>query len=85
MGEFPAGSDRRMVTYYSDDSGGAVNLDLFAARVAKAAEVEAAAGWRVVSANVFPLRQTGTAGNVFFQSGGQFATQLAALVVYGRE
>jgi hypothetical protein len=85
MGEFPAGAGRRMVTYDSDDSGGEVNLELFAGRVAKAAEAEAAAGWRVASSSVFPLPQTGTPGNVFFQSGGQFATQLAAVVVYAAE
>ena len=85
MGEFPAGANRRLISYYSDDSGGQVDLELFAARLAKAAETEAARGWHVVSSSVFPLRQTGTAGNVFFQSGGQYATQLAAVVVYGTE
>ena len=84
MGEFAAGPDRRMVTYYSDDVGSMANLEAFAARLAGVAVTEAARGWQVVSSSVFPLRQTGTAGNVFFQSGGQYATQLAAVVVYGR-
>ncbi len=34
--------------------------------------------------STFPIRQLGTPGNVFFQSGGQFATQLAAIVVYAK-
>jgi hypothetical protein len=85
MGEFSAGAKRRMVTYLSEDDGSPVNLDAFAARVSAAAETEAARGWQIVSFNVFPIRQTGTAGNVFFQSGGQYATQLAAVVVYGAE
>ena len=28
------------------------------------------------------MRQTGTAGNVFFQSGGQYATKAALAVVF---
>jgi len=31
-----------------------------------------------------PMRQMGTAGNIFFQSGGQFATQLTVAVVYAK-
>jgi len=31
------------------------------------------------------MRQMGTAGNVLFQSGGQYATQVAWLAVYARD
>jgi len=43
-----------------------------------------AAGWRIVATSIAPLRQTGTAGNILFQSGGQYATQAAAIVTYAR-
>lgn len=31
------------------------------------------------------MRQMGTAGNVLFQSGGQYVTQAAVVVVYARD
>ncbi len=85
MARFEAGANRRIITYDSDDTGGAADLERFAAGIATAAQAQAEAGWHVVSSSVFPLRQMGTAGNIFFQSGGQFATQLAAVVVDGAE
>ena len=39
-------------------------------------------GWRLVSVSALPLRQTGTLGNVFWQSGGQYATQAGLLAIY---
>ena len=31
------------------------------------------------------MRQMGTAGNIMFQSGGQYATQVAVVAVYARD
>jgi hypothetical protein len=85
MYEAPAGPDQQFVTYVSDDNGGGAPVEWFVQKVvAPDAERRAADGWEIVSASVLPIRQVGTAGNVFFQSGGQYATQLSAVVLYRR-
>jgi hypothetical protein len=84
MDEFEAGPGQVLVVYTSGDTGGEVSAPAFARDIAADAARRAAGGWRIVSESCFPVRQTGTAGNVFFQSGGQFATQLSAIVVYAR-
>jgi hypothetical protein len=52
--------------------------------VTQDARDRAANGWRIVSTVGLPLRQMGTAGNILFQSGGQFVTRASIAVVYGR-
>jgi hypothetical protein len=82
--EYAAGENQKVVLYISDDTGGPVKWDeLFTAFTAEAAQWEPD-GWRVVATSVLPLRQTGTAGNILFQSGGQYATKAALSVVYAR-
>jgi hypothetical protein len=82
--EYAAGENQKVVLYISDDTGGPVEWEeLFTAFTAEAARWEAK-GWRVVATSVLPLRQTGTAGNILFQSGGQYATKAALSVVYAR-
>lgn len=83
--EHQAGPNQKYVIFVSDDRGYAVDPDdLFVVAAADAA-AEAERGWRIASATVMPMRQTGTAGNVFFQSGGQYATQAALAVVYVKD
>jgi hypothetical protein len=82
--EHPAGIDQSIVVFSSEDTGSQVEPDeIFSAIAADAVERDLA-GLRIVSITFLPLRQTGTAGNVFFQSGGQFATKAAVAVVYAR-
>ena len=82
--EYAAGTTQKVVVYVSGDDGSPVDFDeLLRAFAEDAARLEAE-GWRVVSTTVLPLRQTGTAGNILFQSGGQYATKAALSVVYGR-
>jgi hypothetical protein len=82
--EHEAGPNQKIVVLVSDDRGYALDPDdLFAVAAADAA-AEAEHGWRIVSTSVMPMRQMGTAGNIFFQSGGQFATRAAMAIVYAR-
>ncbi len=79
-----AGPNQSIVVYVSADTGSMVEpTDLWGDIAAHAAELSAQ-GWRIVSTAVTPMRQTGTAGNILFQSGGQYATQVAVVVVYAR-
>ncbi len=85
MYEAPAGLDQLFVTYESEDNGGLVSPAwLIQEQVAPDAAIRAEAGWEIVSTSVCAIRQVGTAGNILFQSGGQVATQLAAVVLYRR-
>jgi len=82
--EYPAGNDQKLVVYVSSDDGGPVDFDeIMLAFSEEAARLERD-GWQIVSTSVLPMRQTGTAGNMFFQSGGQFATKAGFAVVFGR-
>ena len=82
---FDAGPGRRLVTYYTEDDGSGVSLDALAQGIAADAQGRAQEGWRIASCDVLPLRQMGTAGNVLFQSGGQYATMLGAVALYVRD
>jgi hypothetical protein len=85
MYEAPAGLDQVIVTYESPDSGGGSDTAWFMQEiVAPDAARRSEQGWEIVSTSVFAVRQTGTAGNILFQSGGQYATQLNAVVLYRR-
>jgi hypothetical protein len=77
-----AGPGQVVVVYETDDTGAEVSaVELFHG-IARDAAARAAHGWWIVTMASMPLRQTGTAGNVLFQSGGQFTTLAAVCVVY---
>lgn len=82
-----ASSGRRtlVLTLKSADRAKAVDLDQFGRGIAEAIARREGEGWRLVSSSVLTLRQLGTTGNVLLQSGGQFATQLGAVIVFQRD
>lgn len=82
--EFPAGDGQLVVLFVNEDVGSAVEPEALATELAADAARRRADGWRLSSVASMPMRQMGTAGNVLFQSGGQFATQAALIVVYSR-
>ncbi|HEY7522656.1 MAG TPA: hypothetical protein VH720_03250 [Candidatus Limnocylindrales bacterium] len=83
--EHQAGPNQKYVVFVSDDRGYGLDPgDLFESAAADAA-AEAEHGWHIGAATLMPMRQMGTAGNIFFQSGGQFMTQAALAVVYVRD
>jgi len=84
MSELPAGDGQTFVTYHSHDDGGEVDTEAFMAVVSSDVARRQAEGWNVQSCSVFPSRQVGTAGNMFFASGGQRATMVTAVVLYTR-
>lgn len=80
--EHAAGVGQWIVLYVSPDTGGPVDPDAEMAEIAQDAASWAEKGWRIVSTAAVPMRQSGTAGNMFFQTGGGFETQMAIVVVY---
>ena len=78
------GPKQCIVLYISDDTGSMVEPEPLWNRIAGHATQLNADGWGIVSTSVMPMRQAGTAGNMLFQSGGQYATQVAVTVVYAR-
>lgn len=82
--EQPAGDDQLIVVYVNRDGGGAVDIGALFNEVGRDAARLRGEGWRLVSVGSTPVRQMGTAGNIFFQSGGQYATQIAVSAVYSR-
>jgi hypothetical protein len=82
--EFEAGNGQLIVVYVNEDTGAGVDADDLAGELARDAAERQAKGWRLSSVTSFPLRQMGTAGNILFQSGGQYATQVAMLAVYSQ-
>jgi hypothetical protein len=83
--EHQAGPNQKFVVFVSDDRGYALDPDVLFEVAAADAAAEAEHGWRIASTTLMPMRQTGTAGNILFQSGGQYATQAALAVVYVRD
>ena len=82
--EYAAGDGQQVVLYVSDDAGVGLEPDVLVGEIAADAAELASRGWRIVSVATMPLRQMGTAGNILFDSGGQYATKAAIIVVYGR-
>ena len=82
--ERPVGDDQLFVLFFTDDKGTAVDVGQLFAVVAEDAIRRAPSGWRLVSTDTFSTRQMGTAGNMFFQTGGQYSTQATILAVYAR-
>ena len=83
--ELAAGDDQLLVLFVNQDTAQMVNPSAFAQALADDAKARRPNGWRLVSVSSLPMRQTGTAGNVLFQSGGQYATQEGLLAVYAAE
>lgn len=83
--ERTAGENQLIVAYVNRDEGAQIDLEAVLTFVAQDAGHREADGWRLVSVGGMPMRQMGTAGNVMFQSGGQYATQAAVVAVFARE
>jgi hypothetical protein len=82
--DLPAGEGQMIVLYVNEDTSEQIAPEQVAGYVAEDAARRLAEGWKLVSVGSMPIRQMGTAGNVLFQSGGQFATQVGLIAVYGR-
>ncbi len=82
--ERAVGEDQLLVLFYSEDRGEAVDVAALFEAVGHDATLRAPAGWQLVSTDTFSTRQMGTAGNMFFQTGGQYSTQATVLAVYRR-
>lgn len=83
--ELPAGEGQLIVVYVNTDAGEPIDVGALGNQVAADSAKRLAAGWKLRSVATAPMRQMGTAGNILFQSGGQFATQVAWLAVYSRD
>ena len=83
--ERPAGENQLIVVFVNRDEGAVIDVEAVLTFVAEDAAKREAEGWRLVSIGGMPMRQMGTAGNIMFQSGGQYATQAAVVAVYARE
>lgn len=83
--ERPAGENQLIVAFVNRDEGEALDVEATLTCVAEHAAARERTGWQLASLGGLPMRQMGTAGNVLFQSGGQFATQVAVVAVYTRE
>ena len=82
--EHAIGADQVLAGYVAPNSGRGLDPQSIMGWVAGDAARRAALGWKIASLTTMPMRQMGTAGNIFFQSGGQFITQVAVAVVYER-
>ena len=83
--ELPAGDDQLIVVFVNQDSAQMLDPSGFAQALADDATARRLQGWRLVAVSSLPMRQMGTAGNVLFQSGGQYATQAGMIAVYAAE
>ena len=82
--EQAAGEDQLIVAFVNRDDANQIDVAALLAEVGRDAAERERDGLRLVSLGGLPMRQTGTAGNVLFQSGGQYATQVAVVAVYAR-
>ena len=85
MFEQAAGEDQLIVAFVNRDDSSQIDLQALLAEVGRDAAERERAGLRLISIGGLPMRQTGTAGNVLFQSGGQYATQVGVVAVYARD
>jgi hypothetical protein len=83
--ELPAGEGQLIVVYVNTDTGQPIDVGAIGSQLAADSAERLAAGWKLRSVATAPIRQMGTTGNVLFQSGGQYATQVAWLAVYSRD
>ncbi len=82
--EHPAGVDQLLVAFVNRDESAQIDVGALLGELGRDAAAREPEGWRLVSVGGLPMRQMGTAGNVLFQSGGQYATQVAVVAVYAR-
>jgi hypothetical protein len=80
--EQSAGDDQLLVLFVNQDTAEMVDPSAFLQALSEDAAARRPKGWRLVSVSAMPLRQTGTLGNVFWQTGGQYATQAGLLAIY---
>ncbi len=80
--ELPAGDGQLIVMFVNDDTGDSFEVSAFGTAVADDAAERRKDGWRLMSVASLTMRQVGTAGNVLFQTGGQYATQAALIATY---
>jgi hypothetical protein len=73
-----------IVLYVNQDNAEQIDPGRVAHQLALDAARLRAEGWELGSVSSMPLRQMGTAGNIMFQSGGQFATQVTLIALYKR-
>ena len=83
--ELAAGEDQLIVVFLSKDTQSMIDVGGLTNAVAEDAAQRRQAGWRLLSVASMPMRQMGTAGNVFFQSGGQYITRAALIATYSRD
>ena len=83
--EQAAGEDQLIVAFVNRDEASQIDVQAMLAEIGRDAAERERDGLRLVSVGGLPMRQMGTAGNIMFQSGGQFATQVAVVAVYARE
>jgi hypothetical protein len=83
--ERPAGENQLIVAFVNRDETSQIDVEAILEYVATDAAAKAREGWHLVSVGGLPMRQMGTAGNIMFQSGGQYATQVAVVAVYARD
>jgi len=80
-----AAGEELIVAFVNRDDSSQIDLEALLAEVGRDAAERERDGLRLISSGGLPMRQTGTAGNVFFQSGGQYAPQVGVVVVYARD
>ena len=83
--EQAAGENQLIVAFVNRDDASQIAVEVLLAEVGRDAAERERDGLRLVSVGSLPMRQTGTAGNYFFRSGGQFTTQIAVVAVYARD
>ena len=82
--EVPAGEGQLIVLFTNADFGGMIDVDLLVNAVADDAKQRRGMGWRLMSVASIGMRQSGTAGDLLFHSGGQVASQAALMAVYSQ-
>jgi hypothetical protein len=80
--EIPAGDGQLLVVYVNPDLGVLVDPVTITHAVSLDTAARQRDGWRLASLTSWPIRGMGTVGNVVFDSGGEFATQLAIVGLY---
>jgi len=80
-----AAGEELIVAFVNRDDSSQIDLEALLAEVGRDAAERERDGLRLILVGGLPMRQTGTAGNVFFQSGGQYAPQVGVVVVYARD
>jgi hypothetical protein len=87
MQEYPVGDTQLIVTYRTHDwdetKGGGYSDSIITFATEDAAQ-RARDGWRIVSWDALTSGFSGSAGNLLFNSGGGFVTDVAITVVYAR-